>query len=376
MKNLLYTLLGVLFIAMAGCEKMNDKHDKYLADGEIIYVGTVDSIKVFPGNDRIKFRYWIGDPRVKTLMIYWSNMKESFSIPVEPHAAADSFDVFIDVAEGNHTFQWISFDDNNPQNKSITFEKNANVYGSRFQSRITNKIVSTVEISNNDLTINWAAPTNTQEIGVNITYTQNSAEVITEYFSNEDLLYTWVEAGVTKKSYFCTLTDVDFTKGVTYNTLYIPEETAIDTFYTAQNSIEIIQTVNVAENKPVTAGSFHGEAFLAEYAVDGDYSPTDSKRWISGDTDHWLEIDLLDTYEISSFSFWNGASSSYQLQGLTNFKLQAWIDDDWVDLINITGNDSGTFSTSFTPVSTDKVKFVAESKIRFYEIAIYSTVRY
>ena len=374
-KILLYTFLaGLLFTA---CEKMNDKHDKYLENGEIVYVGTIDSLKSFSGNDRIMFRYWLGDPRVKTLVVYWSNMKESYSIPIEPHAAEESFDVVIDgVSEGNHTFQWISYDDKEPKNKSILFEKNANVYGSRFQSRITNKINSGIEVSGSDLVVNWASPTNTQDIGINVTYTNNSGESKTEYFSNEDLLYEWMDAGIAKKKHFCTLplTDINFSKGVYYNTLYLPEPNSIDTFYTSQSQIAIdLRNVNVALNKPVTSNSIlnNDNAYRPENAVDGNYASTAARFITAAGAEHWIEIDLQGTYPVKGFAFWNGASNAYQLQGLVNFKFQVWKDNDWEDVVVITDNDTPTFSANFDPVSTSKVRFYSVNQIRFYEIMVY-----
>lgn len=360
--------ITAIILSVFACEKMNDKHDKYLANGEIIYIGMIDSLKAFPGNDRIKFRYWIGDPRAKTLNIYWSNRKDSLVVPVVAHAAADSFEVIVDkknvnIAEGNYTFQWVSFDDKAPRNKSVIFEKNANVYGSRYQSRLTNRIIKKAEAKGNDVVIQWAGSTSTQEVGVEIKYEKRSGETVTEMYKKADMAST-------------TIKDVNFNVSPQYRTLYLPEPTAIDTFRTAYAKISFSAIVNVTQGKPVTAGSLHGAAFLPEYAVDGDFSAVDAKRWISGDTNHWLEIDLQGSYEINSFSFWNGASNTYQLQGLTNFKLQALVDGAWLDVVSVTGNNTGNYSTTFNAVTATKVKFVAESKIRFYEIAVYSIINY
>jgi len=50
-------ILACIILATAGCEKMNDKHKPWLENGEIIYIGKVDSLESFAGNERILFQY-------------------------------------------------------------------------------------------------------------------------------------------------------------------------------------------------------------------------------------------------------------------------------------------------------------------------------
>ena len=362
------------------CEKMNDKHDVYLSDGERIYIGKVDSVKTFAGDRRIKFRYWIGDPRAKNLKIYWSNGSDSIVVPVTPHNSKDSFEIVIgapskNIDENNYTFQWISWD--NDGNKSTIFEKNASVYGDRYRARLTNKIVSSIGISGSNLTINWAAPTNANDIGVEIVSTGNDGVQTVRIQTNSDMAYIEEVNGTERTRYKSLLEDVDFTKGVRYRTLYLPEPTAIDTFKAVQARVDIVQKVNVARGKPAVCSDVLNASFPAGNAVDGSF--VDASRWVSSadPIEHWLEIDLQGEYEISGYAFWNGANSgNYSANPLASFKLQAWLDGAWVNVHSSATANNGAFNTEFPPVTTAKVRFVSPSQTRIYELEVYSKIVY
>jgi hypothetical protein len=356
---------------------MNDKHDRYLQDGETIYIGKVDSVKAFPGDKKIMFRYWLSDPRAKSLTIYWSNRRDSVIIPVTPHLATDSFDIIIGnqktIAENNYTFQWISWDDLG--NSSVVFEKNATVYGDRYQSRLINKIVSAVELSGNNIVVNWAAPTSEDDIGIELTYTDLDNNLITSYFSNKDLVYEITDAsGMPKNRYKSEIENIDFTKGLKYRTLYIPEPAAIDTFYTQKASVEIIYAQNVARGKNAVSSDNLNANFPASNAVDGSF--TDPSRWVSGASgEHWLEIDLGEEYLIDGFKTWNGSGGAFNTP-IPKFDFRIWVDGAWQTVVAVNNNTNAQYGASFEPVATTKVRFYSYSQTRLFEIEVYSTVRY
>jgi hypothetical protein len=369
----------MLFAGMTvfyGCENMNDKYDRYLQEGETIYIGKVDSVKAFPGDGRIMFRYWLSDPRAKTLKIYWSNKKDSVAIPVTPHAAKDSFDIILGsqkaVLENNYTFQWVSWDDNG--NSSVVFEKNAAVYGTRYKGRLINKIVSSIEISENHLAINWAAPTSSEDIGVEMSYTDVFDNSVRRFIGNGDMVYEVIENGMPRNRYRLELENADFTKGVKYRTLYLPEPAVIDTFYAETASVEIIQKVNVALGKNAISSDDLNTNFPASNAVDGVF--VDASRWVStASGDHWLEIDLGETCNIDGFKTWNGSGGQFNTP-IPKFDFQVWIDGAWVNLISVEGNTNAQYATDFAPVATNRVRFYSYSQTRLFEVEVYSTVRY
>jgi hypothetical protein len=366
-----------MMILFYGCENMNDKHDKYFEDGETIYIGKIDSIKAFSGDERIKFRYWLSDPRAKTLKVYWSNRKDSITIPVTAHAAKDSFEVVVGnqkaIAENNYTFQWVSWDDYG--NHSVVFEKNATVYGSRYKSRLTNKIVSSIELSGNNLTVNWAAPTNSEDTGVEISYTDVSDNPVKLFISNEDMRYEVIENdGMAKNRYKSTLENIDFTKGVKYRTLYLPEPSVIDTFYAQSASIEIVQKINIARGKTATSSDNLNASFPASNAVDGSF--IDASRWVStASGEHWLEIDLGEEYDIDGFKTWNGSGGQFNTP-IPKFDFQIWSDGAWVNLVSVENNANAQYAKDFEPVATNRVRFYSYSQTRLFEIEVYCTVKY
>jgi hypothetical protein len=351
---------------------MNDKHDKYFREGEIIYIGKVDSVKTFAGDRRIMFRYWLSDPRAKSLKIYWSNKKDSITVPITPHEAKDSLEVIISTLENNYTFQWISWDDDG--HHSVVFEKNAAVYGDRYKSRLTNKIVSSIAISENNLAVNWAAPTSTEDIGVKIAYTDLFDNPVERFISNEEMAYEVLENNIAKNRYKLELENIDYTKGVRYKTVYLPEPVVIDTFYTETASVEIVQKINVAFGKNATSSDDLNASFPASNAVDGVF--VDASRWVSTAAgEHWLEIDLGDNYNIDGFKTWNGSSGQFNTP-IPKFDFQIWSDGAWVTLVAVEGNANAQYSEDFEPVTTNKVRFYSYSQTRLFEIEVYSTVRY
>jgi len=48
-------LLVLLLILVSSCSKMNDMHQMYLDEGEILYAAKLDSVASNPGKDRIEF---------------------------------------------------------------------------------------------------------------------------------------------------------------------------------------------------------------------------------------------------------------------------------------------------------------------------------
>lgn len=369
MKNKKIFILLTVFVLLAwGCEKMNDRHDKYLLEGEIVYIGKVDSVKAFPGDERIVFRYWLGDPRAKTLDITWSNGKEKLTIPVAPHEAADSFEVQIGknekvLLEGNYTFKWVSSD--GIGHSSIVFEKNANTYGARYRETITDHIVVDAQAVDDNVVITWGANTSDQETGISLQYKNRDGETILAHHAVDELLRPM------------TLANVDFSQRPQYQTKFLPVPEAIDTFYTDMAAIPFSATVNVALNKPVTASDILDPSNATQFpenAVDGN-TASNSNRWVStADGEHWLEIDLLGEYTINSFKTWNGSGGyNYPVDGL---KLQAWVNDGWVDLVSVTGNTDPQFGRSFDPVTTSKVRYYTYNQVRLFQIAVYSIINY
>ena len=226
--NYHWLLSSLLIITSFSCAKMNDLHDQYLKNGEIIYTGRVDSARVFAGENRVMLRYYISDPKAKNLLIYWNLRTEFREFTIPDKNPEDPVDVYIeDLDEGSFYFEVFSLNEN-MQNKSVLYSTEGNVYGSIFQSSLLNRKIISASRKGPDqpVVIEWdnADPLS---IGCQIRYTNQ--EGVTVY------LTVPVEDSET------IITDVsNEAENIECQTMYLPEPDAIDIFYTAFRQVEII----------------------------------------------------------------------------------------------------------------------------------------
>jgi hypothetical protein len=364
--------LGILLLlaAVTACSDMNDKHDEYIRDGEIIYTSRIDSAKIMTGNQRFLLKYWINDPRVEELKIYWLQKQDSLIIPVPAHAPSDSIEVIVNnVPEGNHTVQIYTAGNGY---RSVVYEQTIEIYGDNYAATLSNRALDRIEFveATGLLSLFMYEAVNSKEYGIWFSYTDTNG------VDKDSIIQT---ASVSSP---VRLPNVEPRQPVSFRIIYLPEPAAIDTFYTNPVQVVIEQNVNVALNKPVSlrSGDFYNSASLAEYAVDGIINDG-GKRWTSLDDgqEHWIEIDLQQEYSIFSFATYIGAGGTYGYP-VANFKFQADVSGQWEDIVSITGNTNAQYTATFQNVSTSKVRYYippyASNMVRLYEIEVYTKMRY
>lgn len=221
----LYAVMVILFAMLPACSDMNDKHDMYLALGEQIYIGKVDSVNLFPGNNRVKIRFWASDPRCKSVGFHWSPFNDSLLVAINKTSSIDSFEVVIGgptseklIKEGSYTFKIFTYD--NKGHRSVPFEKIIKIYGSRYESALSNRVLTSrvYASTSGNLSLYFGMPINEDDIGVAIRYFDRNG------IQNDSVV---VNALMTTP---VILPNVDATQEVSYRTLYMPEPLAIDTF--------------------------------------------------------------------------------------------------------------------------------------------------
>ncbi|MDR0844615.1 MAG: DUF4998 domain-containing protein [Tannerella sp.] len=157
MKRIIYFLTICLLGAYAtSCDDNNSLHQKYIDQGEILYTGKVDSVKVIPGKDRVKFSWLIdADPRITKVVLYWDGRKESKEFEVNrTQPGVFQMDVSFDIPEGIYNFQLVTFDIDN--NHSLPVNKNVSVYGDKYIASLMSRTVTSSKVSaEGNLTINW-----------------------------------------------------------------------------------------------------------------------------------------------------------------------------------------------------------------------------
>jgi hypothetical protein len=135
---------------------MNDLHQPYLDKGEEIYTGIIDSLKVFPGNNRVKFTWQVNsDPRITKTVIYWNEGLDSSIIDVNrTQTGPIDMDVMLNIPEGNYVFEFITRD--NEGHRSLSTERSVAVYGSQYAALLRNRVIKSFDIaSGNRLNITW-----------------------------------------------------------------------------------------------------------------------------------------------------------------------------------------------------------------------------
>ncbi|MDR2037614.1 MAG: discoidin domain-containing protein [Bacteroidales bacterium] len=372
MKTILFFISWIFALYFVSCADMNENVDEYLNQGEIIYIAKSDSVKLFAGRERFLLTFWLSDPRTSELRIYWSQKADFLSIPITEADLGNQIDAYIGrnektIEEGNYTLQLIAYDILG--NASITDEYNVNVYGETFASQqaSTPKFIKKAAYSvvEDSLSIIFGSTASSREYGINLTYTDNNGVYQSLNYTSEKIKSELNDS--------LSIMGIDISQPISYVTKYLPETTAIDTFYTEVTVIEpriTYPTFNVALGKTVTHSDCNPANNTGQMAVDGIKTGNET-RWVSDDLngEHWIIIDLGQEYVISGFKTWGGSPAQAQ------FRFEAEIDGAWVPLVTMGGNTLLEYSAEFDEVATSKVRYYipayTTNRVRLYEIEVY-----
>lgn len=245
-----YCLLGILpGILLISCSEMDDTYEDFIKDGEVIYTGKPDSLTAFSGNKRIKVAFdLVSDPKINKVRIYWNNPvqygehsdpnarpagRDSIEIPVVRSAGVDHIESVIDkLQEGVYTFELYSYDVDG--NSSVRTEVIGEVYGETYQNSIANRPLdkATYLVNNNSVQLDWFGA-GQQSVIVEIVYT-NIAGTEQKAFTKKVLVDPRKPPVFLERSFF---DNCKAGTGFKYRTGFLPNTTAIDTFYTAYKEV-------------------------------------------------------------------------------------------------------------------------------------------
>ncbi|WP_290493685.1 DUF4998 domain-containing protein [Leeuwenhoekiella sp. UBA4164] len=193
-----------------------DDYKKFANGGEINYTEKVDSLKAFSGKNRIMLEGIIdADPKITEFRVFWNDGRDSISVPVTRSGGVDTLSVTIDdMPENIYNFQVRTYDA--AGNKSLISNVTGSVYGERYQNTLFNRPVLANDLVNNTLTISYASmDLTTGVIGTEVLLDGASEPIFVPIDSEE-----------------YEISDYVVNSSYKYRTLFLPEETAIDTFYT------------------------------------------------------------------------------------------------------------------------------------------------
>ncbi|MDD7885136.1 DUF4998 domain-containing protein [Flavivirga sp. 57AJ16] len=277
-----------LLFGMGACSDMNDLHKPYLDEGEYIYAEKVDTVITGSGRERIQLSMHLSSENIETMRVFWNNNLDSIDIEIGKQKGV--FNKIIEnLDEQQYVFKFISIDRNG--NKSLPYEAEGTVYGDNFQSQLFNrKIISGKFTNTNELTINWTVA-NVDVLLSSLTYIDiNDALVTKEVLPTEEISVL-----------------PNYASHLMYNTAFLPNETAIDTFYTESVAFNKILLVNsewtiVDFSSEEANGEGPNNGFASD-AIDGNLDSFWHSQWQGGSPNypHYFTIDLGSVKTITNF---------------------------------------------------------------------------
>ena len=294
---------------VTACSKMDASYKDFLQGGEIIYREKPDSIQVFPGHNRIKLSWLLtANPNISLCRVYWNDKADSVTVPVSHGAGKDTVSVIIDsLAEGAYTFAIYTYD--KAGNSSVAADTTGQVYGDTYISSLSNRLTESAVLIGGKPRITWYTEPDTAAIGVEMRYKSQDGEEHTIPVSLDD-----------------SITRIDerpLGDSVQYRTLFLPARNALDTFYTAYQTVQLEEAVPVELDKskfkefilPTDAPKFDATNNPMSALWDGKLDGNSWYRTANGSgSPHWYTFDMGVTAKLSSYTFWQrGVVSEHNL---------------------------------------------------------------
>lgn len=309
-----FAFLMSIAIILSACDKMEDGYMEFTKGGEKIYLGKADSVSTFSGRNRIKVSWLlISDPKINKSVIYWNEKADSAIVDVQRTDGVDTVNIMLnDMKEQTYNFEIYNYD--GAGHSSIKEEAIGTVYGDNYASTITNRSFESTMYSPSAKTvdINWYGAA-TEAVVVEILYTDvNGVQQTVKNYR------TVVPINPINPTTFPAVTNLPrYKKGTTfkYRTGYLPKENAIDTFYTAYTTTEVVfpstADINIARDKSVERSS-DASSGRATNVVDGDratfWQPLGSDR---SDLNTWVTVDLENSETFDHVGlYWTKVNSS------------------------------------------------------------------
>lgn len=256
MKNLIGVFIMSLLVAAAACTDMDD-YLKYTGGKELIYTGKVDSAQARAGNNRVVITgLLISDPKITKLKIYWNTRQDSLIKDIERSAGVDSLAIPIPLPEGRYNFEMITYDA--VGNASVTVFESGSSYGATYQDALINRPIKSAEA----LGFN--------EVRVDM-YNSDETALFTEIvYTNVDdeVKVVRVPSDIAR----VTLSDIKNQTKFSYQTYYLPEVAAVDTFKAVPQIIGVSEDITTTYLKNSIHPIQRGDAGTGKWGTPKDWS--------------------------------------------------------------------------------------------------------
>lgn len=224
LRKLCYILWLPAVVTIISCSKKNDAYKELLKGGEIYYPGVIQNTNYRAGNLRTMLRWNPSpDPKIVKYKILWNNRQDSLTTTASSHNPLDTVSVIVPaLKEGTYNFNVYSIDANGRSSIAININ-GVRVYGPKYQSGLFNRPYNAanpylLDLLNGRVKLQFNAPDsiNTKTL---VTYTDNNGKANVVNLSPD--------------SATVTLTNFKFGTKVSFQSSYIPQRNALDTFTVA-----------------------------------------------------------------------------------------------------------------------------------------------
>ena len=274
--------LAALLAGMASCSKMDD-YKAYMPEGEIRYVGTADSVRIYPGKNRLLLSWLlISDPNVVRCVVYWNNKTDSVILNVQKTAGIDTINLMLEnMAERSYNFEIYTYDADG--NRSVPVFENGTAFGERYQEVLLPRLVKEAWLRDNTAVLSLDVP-GSDVFGTELIYTSISGQPARLIIPPDS-----AEARIS-----------DYKAGTTfeYRTMYLPDTLSIDTFYTDFLTGEVLSELDrsswsvsgFSSEEASGEGENNGHAI---HALDNDISTFWHTQWEGAEPGppHYIAID-------------------------------------------------------------------------------------
>lgn len=331
-----YLLFATATLYIVGCKKMDDTYRQFVEDGEIVYVSKADSLEAHSGENRVELTWLLlSDPKVRSYKVYWDNKSDSIGGTVQKSAQIDTIRVIINnLDEGVHYFEVYMYgEDGNP---SVQASVIGNSYGAIYQESLLPRIVKGASWGANNSIALELTPASHDAIRVEVEYEDKKNGPLTYFVpSNMDT---------------STLMNVKDKKGVAtlkYRTVFLPDSTAIDTFYSDYTTIKVIKSGQELDKSKFSLLHLDNDTWESHYS-----SRTEDLIWDgSANTSPYaiempvhfpasFSIDLGQESDLTKFrwnDYWRDGNYNYLYNRGTPVHFEVWgsnnpgQDGDWAD---------------------------------------------
>jgi len=213
MKNTIFVIfIGVIW-GFSSCDNQSDIYEKYVVPNGLIYPGPAQKPIAYSGNQRIKIAWLKGtDARAQKARIFWNNYTDSVELSLTSFKDTVSYTIE-SISENTYSFMIHTYDEEG--NKSIPIEVMGTVYGDKYQSMLTNRLLKSTYYDGKDLKLSWGT-IEKSEIGVHLNWTDINGNSRT--------------TNVDTTEFETLLPDFNISKPLSYSSAHKPDSLAIDVF--------------------------------------------------------------------------------------------------------------------------------------------------